>query len=401
MQSRKRIEKIGAIIASITALILMIWSFMRKLGYLAALSFLMEFTAIWIIALTSSGRKGSRSRKAMAYIAAVALIPASAALAIFSIAEMGKTVLYDGMDYIPSLMLTALYVISVLPVSLHRRRSLEMLSWAGREISFASLAICLSAIVNLMLNTSINPENGMMTALTGCVMAALILLISADAVLCLVFGFCTTKEGIRMLRKSYKEKRRILHFLFLGKDSVMVLIKIALGLISSSFFMFANALFSCGIGIARYEALKMTGQDRNVQLKMTMKVSAILIFSGICYVCYSIRLFFGGDSVEYGMVMALAIACYTFFDFSMQIMDIARLRKKNSLDAEALRIVSLCSILVCFVLTQIAIMSFSSENDHHISDGIGGVVFGSLVIFVGVVYLIVNHRRTIKDRLVR
>ena len=393
MQRRKRIEIRGAIISAAAALLLFIWAAARELVYITATSAIMEYTSLWIIALQMMSRKAERRQKVAAGFIPAAMLPVSAVLAAFSIMQLDTACLYTSLDYIPALVLTMIYVISVLPVSIHKRRNLDIASWGGREVSFDALAISLSAAVNLMLNTAENPENGMMTALTGGLMAFFILLVSVNIGLCASFGFQSTGESIRELRAQYRKKQRAFHFIAVGKDCVMVLIKVALSIISSSFFMFANALFSSGIAVARYEALKMKGQERKSQLKKAVKVSAVIIFSGLCYVCYSVRLFFGGSSADYGMVMALAIACYTFADFTIQIMELIRLRKAGSLEAEALRVVSLCSILVCFVLTQTAIMSFSSGGAHHISDGLGGVVFGSLVTGAGAVYLVINHLR--------
>lgn len=158
-----------------------------------------------------------------------------------------------------------------------------------------------------------------------------------------------------------------------------------LTLVSLSFFMFANALFSCGIGLARYTALQMQGKDSGQQIKLYRWVSGILSFSGLCYVAYSIRPFFGGSAGQYDMVMALAIAAYTFFEFGLQIWDLLKLRKQHDLEAKALRLVSLCGILVSFVLTQTAIMSFSAQGEHNFSDGLAGVVFGGLVVLVGLI----------------
>lgn len=119
-------------------------------------------------------------------------------------------------------------------------------------------------------------------------------------------------------KKAFQKKRRFFYFVSVGKDGIMLLVKLGMSLISTSFFMFANALFSCGIGLARYTALKMQGKDSDEQLRLYRRVMAILSFSGLCYVGYSVRLFFGGSAGQYGMVMALAIAVYTFVEFGIQ-----------------------------------------------------------------------------------
>lgn len=173
----------------------------------------------------------------------------------------------------------------------------------------------------------------------------------------------------------------------------MVLVKLGMSFASASFFMFANALFTCGIGLARYVALKMQGKETAEQLRLYRRVSVILSISGLCYVGYSVRLFFGGSAGQYSEVMALAIAAYTFVEFGIQIHDLIKLRKQHDLEAKALRLVSLCGILVSFVLTQTAIMSFSEPGEHNFSDGLAGVVFGGLVVIVGVISLLLHRKK--------
>ena len=83
-------------------------------------------------------------------------------------------------------------------------------------------------------------------------------------------------------------------FASVGKDGVMVLWKLVMSITSASLFMFANALFSCGIGAARYTALMIGGKPQEKQLRLYRRVALILSFSGLCYVGYSIRLYLCG-----------------------------------------------------------------------------------------------------------
>lgn len=257
-----------------------------------------------------------------------------------------------------------------------------------KHFEIAMLCVLLASLVSrLLFLGKAEEEWAQMVCLTGCVMAAILFLLGWNMLLCAICGYRTTKDSIRLIQKIAGDNRRKLHFVSVGKDGVMVFVKLVMSIVSFSFFMFANALFSCGIGIARYTALMMQGKDRGDQLRLYAKVALILSFSGICYVVYSIRLFFGGSAGKYGMVMAIAIACYTFVEFGIQIRELIKLRKEQNLEAEALRLISFSGILVSFVLTQTALMSFSEPGEHNFSDGLAGVVFGGLVCIVGLVAL--------------
>ena len=272
-----------------------------------------------------------------------------------------------------------------------RRKEKDVSIWMVRQFDFALLCALLPALVSQLLLLGEESEWAQMVCLTGCVMGGVLLLLGCNLLLCALCGYRGTRASIRLVRDEFQRRRRIFHFVSVGKDGFMVLVKLVMSIASTSFFMFANALFSCGIGLARYVALKMQGKEMAGQLRLYRRVCAILSFSGLCYAGYSVRLFFGGSAGQYSEVMALAIAAYTFVEFGLQIYDLIKLRKKRDLEAEALRLVSLCGILVSFVLTQTAIMSFSEPGEHNFSDGLAGVVFGGLVVLVGLVSFL-THR---------
>lgn len=273
-----------------------------------------------------------------------------------------------------------------------RRKEKDVSIWLIRQFDFALLCTLLPSLVSQLLLLGEESEWAQMVCLTGCVMGGVLLLLGCNLLLCALFGYRGTRESIRLVRDEFQRRRRIFHFASVGKDGFMVLVKLVMSIASASFFMFANALFSCGIGLARYVALKMQGKETAGQLRLYRWVCAILSFSGLCYAGYSVRLFFGGSAGQYSEVMALAIAAYTFVEFGIQIYDLIKLRKKRDLEAEALRLVSLCGILVSFVLTQTAIMSFSEPGEHNFSDGLAGVVFGGLVVLVGIVALLSRRK---------
>lgn len=274
-----------------------------------------------------------------------------------------------------------------------RRKEKDVSSWMIQHFDASLLCVLLPALVSQLLLLGEESEWAQMVCLTGCVMGGLSFLLGCNVLLCALCGYQSTRESIRQVRDGFQRRRRFFHFVSVGKDGFMVLVKLGMSFASASFFMFANALFTCGIGLARYVALKMQGKETAGQLRLYRRVSVILSISGLCYVGYSVRLFFGGSAGQYSEVMALAIAAYTFVEFGIQIHDLIKLRKQHDLEAKALRLVSLCGILVSFVLTQTAIMSFSEPGEHNFSDGLAGVVFGGLVVIVGVISLLLHRKK--------
>ena len=89
------------------------------------------------------------------------------------------------------------------------------------------------------------------------------------------------------------------------------------------------------------------------------------------------------------MYIALVIALYTFVEFGINIKESIRLHKSKALEAKALQAVSFSSTLICFVLTQTAILSFAGEGDNSFVNALSGVVFGALASLVGL-YVILD-----------
>lgn len=137
------------------------------------------------------------------------------------------------------------------------RKEKDVSTWITRQFGAALLCVPLPALVSQLLLLGEESEWAQMVCLTGCMMGGLVLLLGFNLLLCALCGYRSTWESIRLVRNEIRRRRRIFRFMSLGIDGFMVLVKLVMSIVSSSFFMFANTLFSCGIGLARYVALKM------------------------------------------------------------------------------------------------------------------------------------------------
>lgn len=159
--------------------------------------------------------------------------------------------------------------------------------------------------------------------------------------------------------------------------------------------MSANALYSSGMGVARFVAIKMHTHSREEQTQSYRYVGTIIAAASICYVLYSVRLFWGGSSGVYNMNIALVIALYTFVEFGINLKEALHLRKSKALQAKALRAISFAATLFCFVLTQTAFMSFASAGDNSFSNALSGVIFGGPAALIGL-YVIFDSSQHMK-----
>ena len=265
-------------------------------------------------------------------------------------------------------------------------------SLAGRLLRLtvaAAMSAPLSLIITPLLYLTNTEDAVTMACMTTIILGVLAFLAMANIIMVSYCGYKGTAESIRIISKAMRERKLIFTRVSILKDAFLVAGKGIISVISVSFFMFVNALYSAGMGIARFIAVRMHAQDEKGQVKSYRYVGIIISFSSICYVLYSIRLFFGGMTSDYDMYAALIIALYTFVEFGINIKDAIRLHKSKALEAKALRAASFSSTLICFVLTQTAIMSFASEGDNSFANALSGVMFGALASLVGL-YVILD-----------
>jgi hypothetical protein len=265
---------------------------------------------------------------------------------------------------------------------------------------WASVSAPLSLIIVLSL-FYFSPDEA---ALLGCMSAAILggasMLTALNMILVSRSGYKSTADSIKDLRHLYKRHFLIFTRFTILKDAFLVAAKSVISVLATSFFMFVNALYSGGMGIARYVAIAMHKQDSKRKLGSYRLVGIIISISSICYALYSVRLFFGGSAGVYDMNVALVIALYTFVEFGINVKEAVKLRKSKALEAKALRAISFASTLICFVLTQTAIMSFAAEGDNSFSNALAGVVFGAMAAIVGlyVVFDSLSHRKNVASR---
>ena len=265
-------------------------------------------------------------------------------------------------------------------------------SLAGRLLRLtvaAAMSAPLALIITLLLYVTNTEDAVTMGCMTTIIFGALAFLAMANIIMVSYCEYKGTVESVKAISQAIRERKLIFTRVSILKDAFLVVGKGIISIVSVSFFMFVNALYSAGMGIARFIAVRMHTQDKRTQITSYRHVGIIISVSSICYVLYSVRLFFGGKTGDYDMYAALVIALYTFVEFIVNIKEAIRLHKSKALEAKALRATSFSSTLICFVLTQTAIMSFAGEGDNSLVNALSGVVFGGLASLVGM-YVILD-----------
>ena len=191
------------------------------------------------------------------------------------------------------------------------------------------------------------------------------------------------KKIFHIFKKDYKEKR-VHTFATIGtfKDFIWGTSKIVLSIIGSSFFIGLNALFSFCLGTVRLICIKNRNSNLDRQKKIFRTAGILVCVCSLIYIAYSIRLFFVEEDVRYSMILGIAIAAFTFFEFGFNIYDLVKYRNKFTPTTKAVKMVGFCSTLTCFVLTQIALTSLSEMN-MGVWNGAFGVCIGLVCLAIG------------------
>jgi hypothetical protein len=383
-------------IATAFALVLFAAGYVNR-SSAAMISALCTLVFLWIQYRLEFGFEKSEAeqRKLCKSIGYFLLIPSIGVIVIGILTLFNmKAGVFPIIDYV---MITLSAVLSVCLV-IYRAGLRWYKNPAGRFLrmtSIAALSAPMSSMITLLLCV-IQAENAaILGSMTCVILGGAAFLVSANMILVSIYGYRSTGRSIRILYNMLISKKLIFTRISIMFDVFGVAGKSILSVISASFFVFANALYSSGIGMAQFVALKMHMQTKEKQIASYRLVGIILSIASLCYVIYSVRLFFGGKTGVYSMYVALVIALYTFVEFGINIRDAFRLRKNNALAAKALRAVSLASTLICFVLTQTAIMSFAAEGDHSVANAVSGIVFGGLATLTGFFIIVDNYKQKI------
>ena len=176
--------------------------------------------------------------------------------------------------------------------------------------------------------------------------------------------------------------------------------KLVLGILSFSLFTCVSAFYTFGMVIAKCFALAgiLKAKNRQEQYRYYFMSGIILIVASVLFITYSIRLFLRPEISVYDIYTALAIATFTFAELGINIRGVIVERHNHTPLFHAIKMINLASSLICLVLTQTAILSFSDTQTHlhPTANGIIGITMGACATMIGIL-MIVRIRKMQKN----
>lgn len=169
--------------------------------------------------------------------------------------------------------------------------------------------------------------------------------------------------------------------------------KLGMGIMSLSFFTCVSAFYTFGMVIAKACALGglVKGKAPGEQYHYYKLSGMILIVASVLYVVYSTRLLWHPMVSHYDKYVGLGIATFAFTELGLNIRGVIVERHNHTLLFHAIRMINLASSLICLVLTQTAILSFTHDSmpdyDPSISNGLMGILMGTAATLIGCVML--------------
>lgn len=169
--------------------------------------------------------------------------------------------------------------------------------------------------------------------------------------------------------------------------------KLGMGVMSFSFFTCVSAFYTFGMVIAKACALRglVKGKSPEEQYHYYKLSGMILIVASVLYVVYSTRLLWHPMVSHYDKYVGLGIATFAFTELGLNIRGVIVERHNHTLLFHAIRMINLASSLICLVLTQTAILSFTHDSmpayDPSISNGLMGILMGTTATLIGCVML--------------
>lgn len=194
-------------------------------------------------------------------------------------------------------------------------------------------------------------------------------------------------EKIKSLISKAQQKKIFLLFSLIY-NFVWAVCKIVFGAITGLYFFCVSGGSTILLGFTKKVYLKnYKTDDQTKKRNKSINIAILLLVSGALFVIYMARLFFIEESKEYGLILSIAIAAFSFAEFGLSIYNFAKARKTDDVLLQSFKGCSLVSSCYAIVLTQVALLSATGTSGS-LYNAIVGVVMGGVALLIGLYLLI-------------
>lgn len=195
------------------------------------------------------------------------------------------------------------------------------------------------------------------------------------------------QNKIFALVEKAKQKKVVL-LLSLIYNFVWAICKIVFGAYCAQYFFCVSGASTLLIGFVKRVYLKHhKSDDLEEKRGKSVIISILLIASAALFTFYMARLFFISDAKEYGLILSISIAAFSFAELVLSICNFLKASKTNDILFISLKGCGLASSCFAIVLTQVALLS-ATGSTNNFYNALTGVIFGSFAIIIGIIILV-------------
>ncbi len=210
------------------------------------------------------------------------------------------------------------------------------------------------------------------------------------------------KEEIKNLIKDYLslpfEKKTIISTIFsVIFNFIMGIGKIVIG-IFSTMFLVASGFVNIFIMLSKIQVFLGIKYPNKKSFNFRNTATGIfLILASLQYIIFMLRpILFDIETKQYDAFMGIAIAFVSFIELGISIFGCFKAFGKGHYYRN-IKLINLCSAFTAIVLTENALLSFSSQYDSSIISSYFGIGVGVVNILIGI-YILLAPRISIVDR---
>ncbi len=172
------------------------------------------------------------------------------------------------------------------------------------------------------------------------------------------------------------------------------IVKLIMGIFISSLFLLASSLFTLSMCFSKLFCLLGIKKDKDCSSKFYISLSSFLIIiAGIFYGIYNLRLLNGYIPVNYGLIISIVIALFSFIFLINSIVYLIKERKKNNFYYKNLRTIAFINALNDLLLTQMTLLMNKMPNMDHSKNIYFALIISIISILLGIILL--NKRKNL------
>lgn len=196
--------------------------------------------------------------------------------------------------------------------------------------------------------------------------------------------FVKRVQNLQMLKKINKQSV----FLVMIINFVWAVGKIIFGVFSHLYFFCVSGANTLILGFTKRIYLKhLSTNDYHTRQRKALNLAILIIISGALFTFYMTRCFFLPDNTNYGLILSITIATFSFGELGLSIYKFSHASKSKDPLLRSSKASSLVSSLYAITLTQVALLS-ATNSTNNFYNGLTGIIMGSFSIILGIILLI-------------